>query len=218
MTQEPPSQGRFYELAELLNAYTYTDLSFSDTPETPGPGLASYLRTAARDPARAETAVQQIEDLLSVGLFSDEIADDVDDLPHINPPLGKSVEDCLRVVRDHLYRFLQDPARVPQMNPQTRWEWDERFPELGQLLGGYFHQNFPDFYGSRDEALDEYIAELPREDREKTAQEIKELLDIAQSEQELDTATSALGLGLLPPDGMTLRQWLEFVRQRISPA
>ncbi|MFE7170955.1 contact-dependent growth inhibition system immunity protein [Streptomyces sp. NPDC057616] len=216
MSQALPPEPRFYELSDLLAAYANTGFTFSDTAETPGPGLASYLRIAARDPARAETAVHQIDDLLSVGLFSEEIADDVEDLPHIRPPMGTSVEDCLRIVREHLYRFLQDPSRVPRANPQNRWEWNERFPALSQLLGAYFHQDFEYFYESRDEALDEYVSEALPEDRAQAQQELGELLTMVSSEQELDTAATALGLDLLPPEGMSLRQWLELIRHRIA--
>ncbi len=218
MSQEYPPGQRFYELADLLKAYAYTGFTFSDTAETPGPGLASYLRITARDPARAATALHQIEDLLSVGLFSEEIADDVEDLPQIRPPMGTSVEDCLRIVRDHLYRFLQDPSRVPQVNPQNSWEWNERFPALSQFLGAYFHQNFSEFYESRDEALHEYVSEALPEDRAQAVQELGELLTIVSSDEELHTAATALGLDLLPPEGMSLRQWLELVRHRITAA
>lgn len=218
MSHAPRPEPRFYELADLLKAYAYTGFTFTDTTETPGPGLASYLRIAARDPVRAETAVQQIDELLSVGLFSEEIADDVEDLPHIRPPMGTSVEDCLRIARDHLYRLLQDPSRVPQMNPQNAWEWNERFPELSQLLGAYFHRDFSYIYDSRDEALDEYVSQSRPEDRAQAAQEITEILAIVTSDQELDTATTALGLDLLPPQAMTLRQWLGLIRQRITAA
>ncbi|MER6548351.1 contact-dependent growth inhibition system immunity protein [Streptomyces sp. NPDC001250] len=218
MSQALPPGQRFYELSDLLEAYAHTGFTFSDTTETPGPGLASYLRIAARDPARAATAVHQIEELLSVGLFSDEIADDVENLPHIRPPMGRSVEDCLRIVRDHLYRFLRDPSRVPQENPQNSWEWNERFPALSQLLGAYFHRNFSDFYESPDGALDVYVSEAVLEDRAQAAQELGELLTMVSSDQELQTAATALGLDLLPPQGMTLRQWLELIRQRITTA
>lgn len=218
MSQALPPEQRFHELSDLLAAYANTGFTFSDTAETPGPGLASYLRIAARDPARAVTAVDQIEDLLSVGLFSEEIADNVENLPHIRPPMGTSVEDCLRIVRDHLYRFLQDPSQVPLVNPQNSWEWNERFPELSQLLGAYFHQNFSYFYDSRDEALDEYVGESLPEDRAKAAQELGELLTMVSSDQELHTAANALGLGLIPPQGMSLRQWLELIRHRIAAA
>ncbi|MGI5409375.1 contact-dependent growth inhibition system immunity protein [Streptomyces chartreusis] len=218
MSQALPPGPRFYELSDLLEAYTDTGYTFSDTAETPGPGLASYLRVAARNPARAATAIAQIDDLLSVGLFSEEIADDVEDLPHIRPPMGTSVEDCLRIAREHLRRLLQDPSRVPQTNPQTVWEWNERLPELSQFLGGYLHQNYSDFHASPDDAIDEYVAESAPEHRAQAAQEITELLTMVSSDQELDTATTALGLDLLPPQGTSLREWLELIRRRITVA
>ncbi|MEV6998630.1 contact-dependent growth inhibition system immunity protein [Streptomyces sp. NPDC093982] len=218
MSQAPPLEPRFYELGELLEAYADAGFMFTDTAETPGPGLASYLRIAARDPARAATAVRQIDELLSVGLFSEEIADDVEDLPHIRPPMGTSVEDCLRVARDHLNRFLEDPSRVPQMNPQNHWEWNERFPQLSQFLGAYLHRNYAEFYASPEAAVDEYVVEAVPEDRAQAAQEITELLTMVASDQELHTATTALGLDLLPPDETSLRQWLELIRRRITTA
>ncbi|MFD0249391.1 contact-dependent growth inhibition system immunity protein [Streptomyces sp. NPDC127113] len=216
MSQALPPGQRFYELSDMLAAYAHVDFTFSDTAEAPGPALSAYLRMAARDPGRAATAVQQIDDLLSVGLFSEEIADEVEHLPHIRPPMGTSVEDCLRVVKDHLHRFLRDPSRTPQANPQSSWEWNERFPSLGQLLGAYFHRDFSYIYESREEALDEYVGEADPQDREQAAQEIGELLEMVSSEQELRTATTALGLDLLPPQGMSLRKWLESIRRSIT--
>ncbi|MEF9905831.1 contact-dependent growth inhibition system immunity protein [Streptomyces sp. P9-A2] len=218
MSQALPPGHRFHELGNLLAAYTYTGFTFSDTTEAPGPGLASYLRIAAGDPERAAVAIQQIDDLLSVGLFSEEIADEVECLPHIRPPMGASVEDCLRIARGHLHRFLEDPSRVPPANPQTPWEWNERFPALSQLLGAYFHRDFSYLYDSRDEALDEYASETEPEDRAQAVQEIGELLTTVSSDQELHTAATALGLDLLPPQGMSLRQWLESIRRRIAAA
>ncbi|WP_330354868.1 contact-dependent growth inhibition system immunity protein [Streptomyces chartreusis] len=218
MSQALPPGPRFHELSDLLEAYTDTGYTFSDTAETPGPGLASYLRIAARNPARATTAIAQIDDLLSVGPFSGEIADDVEDLPHIRPPMGTSVEDCLRIAREHLRRLLQDPSQIPQTNPQTVWEWNERLPELSQFLGGYLHQNHSDFHATPDDAIDEYVAESAPEHRAQAAQEITELLTMVSSDQELDTATTALGLDLLPPQGTSLRRWLELIRQRITVA
>ncbi|MCX5060178.1 contact-dependent growth inhibition system immunity protein [Streptomyces sp. NBC_00201] len=218
MSQPPPPGQRFDELGSLLQAYAQTGFTFADTAETPGPGLASYLRIAARDPERAATALRQIDDLLSVGLFSEETADEVENLPHIRPPMGASVEDCLRIVRGHLYQLLQDPSRVPYVNPQNSWEWNERFPALSQLLGAYFHRDFSYIYDSRDEALDEYVSEALPEDRAQAVQEMGELLAMASSDQELDTATEALGLDLLPPQGMSLRQWLEMICRRVASA
>ncbi|GAA5212705.1 contact-dependent growth inhibition system immunity protein [Streptomyces thinghirensis] len=216
MSQSLPPGHRFHELGDLLEAYAYADFTFSDSADVPGPALSAYLRTAARDPARATTAIRQIDDLLSVGLFSEEIADEVELLPHIRPPMGSTVEDCLRVVRDHLHRFLQEPTLVPQANPQSSWEWNQRFPSLSQLLGAYFHRDFSDIYASREEALDEYVSEAEPQDRVQAVQEIGELLGMVSSDQELRAATTALGLDLLPPQGMSLRKWLESIRRKIT--
>lgn len=218
MSQAPPSEWRFDELSYLLNAYTYTGFMFSDTAEIPGPGLASYLRLAAREPQRAARAVQEIDHLLSVGLFSEGIADEVEELPHIRPPAGTSVEDSLRIIRGHLVRFLQDPSRVPQRNPQNSWEWNHRFPELSQFLGAYFHRDFSYVYDSYDEALEEYVSASAPEELTQAVRELGELLTMVSSDEELDTATTALGLDLLPPQGISLRQWLETIRQGITAA
>ncbi len=50
MSQEFPAEPRFYELSDLLEAYACTGFIFTDTAETPGPGLASYLRSPNRRP------------------------------------------------------------------------------------------------------------------------------------------------------------------------
>ncbi|MFF4802759.1 contact-dependent growth inhibition system immunity protein [Streptomyces sp. NPDC001351] len=189
---------------------------FSDTAEAPGPGLASYLRIVARDPARGVVAVQQLDEILTIGLFSEEIADEIAWLPEIRPPMGMSVEDCLRISRSHISRVLQDPSQVSQENPQNSWEWKERFPALGQLLGAYLNQDFPDFYDSWQEAVDDYRNEMDGDDVRNSVNEITELLAIVRSDEELEQATDALGLELLPPKGTNLRQWLESMRHRMT--
>lgn len=77
----PPGR-RFHEPSDLLEAYANADFTFSDTAEATVPALSAYLRIAARDPARAATAIRQIDDLLSAGLYSEGIADEVEHLPH----------------------------------------------------------------------------------------------------------------------------------------
>ncbi|MCT9077220.1 contact-dependent growth inhibition system immunity protein [Streptomyces fulvoviolaceus] len=216
MTESSPPGQRFYEIDHLLTAYARSGSTFSDTAEVPGPGLTSYLRVVARDPARGATAVQQIDDLLAVGLFAEEIADEVDPLPRIQPPAGMSVEDCLRIARDHIYRVLQEPSQVQRVNPQNRWEWKETFPFLSQLLGAYFGQDFPDWYATWEEAIDDYLGDMGGEEARHTAEEVTEFLTIVESDQELKQATHILGLELLPPRGMTLRRWLESMRHRIT--
>ncbi|MET7484815.1 contact-dependent growth inhibition system immunity protein [Streptomyces sp. NPDC005538] len=205
---------RFTELHVLLQAYEWTGgHAFDDTMEAPGAGLTSYLRVIAPTPQRAAAAVREIDDLLTVGLFSDEIADDVDLLPHLEPPTGASVEDCLRVVRHHLCQFLAKPptdGAVPR--PQTRWEWRERFPGLSHLLGSYFHQDFSREYGSHAEAINDYLAQEAPEDHQAAAHDIESFLAMNPTPDELQQAARALDLRILPPAGISLRQWLLDIR------
>ncbi|MFE2733990.1 contact-dependent growth inhibition system immunity protein [Streptomyces sp. NPDC059349] len=205
----PTPTDRFRELRDLLRAYESTGHTFDDTLETPGTALSSYLRTAAFAPERAEAAAREIDDLLAAGLFSDEIADDVDLLPHIEPPKGVGVEECLRVVRHHLSNFLpKRPAPKAGFRPQTSWEWRHRFPALSHLLTSYFHQDFSLEYQSRREAIDDYLSIESREDQEAVDQEVDGFLAVNTSDDDLKDATRVLGLRITPPDDVTLRQWL----------
>ncbi|MFE3864107.1 contact-dependent growth inhibition system immunity protein [Streptomyces goshikiensis] len=207
-----PSNDRFRELRELLDSYTVTGYAFDDTEDRRGVALSAYLRQAARDPARAAEAAAEIDDLLETGLFSDEIADDVDLLPHINPPRGETVESCLAVIGGHLRQFLAEPANPSQSPPHTAWEWRERFPGLQHLLAAYFHQDSSLEYSSYGEALDDYVSGASESDLRQLADEIREFLILNESDQLLKKSAVTLGLAILPPRGVRLRQWLTDVR------
>ncbi|MFR0352830.1 contact-dependent growth inhibition system immunity protein [Streptomyces sediminimaris] len=86
------------------------------------------------------------------------------------------------------------------------------------MLGAYFHRDFSYVYDSYDEALDEYLSAAAPEERAQAIQEIGELLAMVSSDEELHTATTALGLDLLPPDGLSHREWLQQIRRRITAA
>ncbi|SOD85502.1 contact-dependent growth inhibition system immunity protein [Streptomyces sp. Ag109_G2-15] len=209
-----PVDDRFQELRQLLRAYEKPGYAFDDTLEAPGSALSAYLRMAAFAPERAAAALREIQDLLMVGLFSDEIADDVELLPHIHPPRGVGVEDCLRVIQQHLERFLAAPPPPrPSLRPKSRWEWRERLPAMGHFLGAYFYQDSLKLeYCSHAEAVDDYLSGEPTEDIEKAAAEIGECLALNQSEDELREAATTLGLHGPLPTGVSLRQWLTDIR------
>ncbi|GGR88864.1 hypothetical protein Snoj_63930 [Streptomyces nojiriensis] len=207
------SNDRFRELRQLLRSYEVTGYVFDDTDDRSGAALSAYLRQAAIEPARAAEAAAEIDDLLETGLFNEEIADDVDLLPHIHPPHGKTVEGCLAVIGGHLRKFLAEPAAPSQMPPRTAWEWEERFPDLSQLLGSYFHQDFSMEYSSHREALDDYVSDASDSDLRQLAGEIQEFLILNESDKTLKESAMTLGLGILPPKGVRLRQWLADVRE-----
>ncbi|MFH8339298.1 contact-dependent growth inhibition system immunity protein [Streptomyces sp. AM6-12] len=183
----------------------------------PPDGVRLHLRAAAFAPERAAAAVREIQDLLAVGLLSDEIAEDVELLPHIRPPRGVSVEDCLRVIQQHLERFLAAPPPPRStVRPKIAWEWKKRFPALAHFLGAYFYQDsLMVEYSSHAEAVDDYLSGEPQEDVEKTASEIGEFLTLSPSDEELDEAATTLGLYEPPPADVSLRQWLMDIRDII---
>ncbi|MFG2713965.1 contact-dependent growth inhibition system immunity protein [Streptomyces goshikiensis] len=210
-----PSDDRFRELRQLLSSYEETGFVFDDTEKRSGVALSAYLRQAALDPARAAEAAAEIDDLLETGLFNDEIADDVDLLPHIRPPRGGTVEGCLAVIGGHLRQFLAEPVPPSQLPPETAWEWRERFPELSHLMAAYFHQDFSLEYSSHREALDDYVSGAEESDLRQVAGEIEEFLILNESDQLLKKSAATLGLSILPPQGVRLRQWLMDVREII---
>ncbi len=207
---------RFPVLHELLDSYIYTGRSFTDTPEEPGAALQAYVRQAVRVPGTLDTVIAEINDLLRVGLFSDEIADDVDLLPHINPPAGSTVEQCLTTIRSHLERIASGGAYVQSRLPQTDWEWKKQFPEVRMLLGARFNQEFSRFYGSHAEALDDHFSLTDEESLTELVRELEYLLSHVDSDAELDRATQILGLQVYPPEGVSLRQWLADIRDIVA--
>lgn len=207
---------RFPELHDLLNAYAFAGNTFTDTAEEPGPALQAYVRQAVRKPGLLDKVIAEIDDLVQVGLFNDEIADDVDVLPHVDPPEGRTVEQCLALVRDHLDRIRNGGAYRRSALPQTDWEWRKQFPELRHLLAAHFHQDFSRFYASHKEALDDYLGANPAEDIAEAAREIGSLLDLIESDSDFDRATRLLGLWVYPPDGVSLRQWLTDIQNILT--
>ncbi|MCT7353739.1 contact-dependent growth inhibition system immunity protein [Streptomyces sp. 15-116A] len=125
-----------------------------------------------------------------------------------------SIEDCLHIAREHVHRSLLGLSQ--RVKPQNERERQERFPTLGRLLGAYFCQDFPDWYATWEEAIDDYLSAMDEEEAEDTAEEIADLLALVDSNQELAQATDILGLEHRPPRGMTLRRWLESMRHRIT--
>jgi hypothetical protein len=207
---------RFPELHDLLNSYAFAGNTFTDTVEEPGPALQAYVRHAVRTPGLLDAVIGEIDDLLDVGLFSDDIADDVDILPHIDPPPGRTVEQCLATARSHLERIRGGGTYEKPRLPQTDWEWRKQFPEISLLLGARFNQEFPRFYASHRAALDDHFSLTDEESLAELVKELESLLSLAVSDAELDSATRILGLQVYPPAGVSLRQWLTDIQDIVT--
>ncbi|MEV0093729.1 contact-dependent growth inhibition system immunity protein [Streptomyces sp. NPDC050738] len=216
MTRTMALNDRFKELRQLLASYEVTGNTFDDTPDRAGAALRAYQRSAGRDPARVQAVLNEIDDLLAVGLFSDQIADDVELLPHITPTKGLSVEESLRLIRQHLVRFTEAQDSGQSVRPETSWEWRETFPGLRHLFGAYFHQDFNLEYANHSEAIDDWLADSSAAEVQQLCTEIEEFVVVNKSATELKEAARALGLAVLPPDGASLRLWLTNIEDAVT--
>nr|WSW45974.1 contact-dependent growth inhibition system immunity protein [Streptomyces sp. NBC_01001] len=61
--------------------------------------------------------------------------------------------------------------------------------------------------------MDDYASDTSEIDLRQVADEIHEFLTLNESDQLLKKSAATLGLGILPPQGVRLRQWLTDVRQ-----
>lgn len=91
------------------------------------------------------------------------------------------------------------------------------FPLLRQLLGGYFHQDWPLDGGSWEEVTDDFIAESTGPSVAATADELRSLLAGQLSDQQLEDTVDELG-GSVDPSAFDLsaREWLEAVAARLA--
>lgn len=79
-------------------------------------------------------------------------------------------------------------------------------------MAAYFHQDFSLEYSSHREALDDYVSGAAESDLWQVAGEIEDFLVLNESDQLLKKSAATLGLSILPPQGVRLRQWLTDVR------
>ncbi|WP_328621562.1 contact-dependent growth inhibition system immunity protein [Streptomyces sp. NBC_00354] len=61
--------------------------------------------------------------------------------------------------------------------------------------------------------MDDYASDTSEIDLRQVADEIHEFLTLNESDQLLKKSAATLGLSILPPQGVRLRQWLTDVRQ-----
>jgi CdiI immunity protein len=101
--------------------------------------------------------------------------------------------------------MLEDPASA--------------FPQLGQFLGGYFHQDWVIDRHRWEEVVDDFIAESPRSLVLECAAELRDLLAAGFTDTELTGVLERLG-GSVDPSAMQLRadEWLQAMLGRFTTA
>ena len=106
----------------------------------------------------------------------------------------------------------------------------QRWPELDQLIGCYFHEDFIDDYGSPEGAIDAMLHGVPEQNEPPRStkslrqglRELEEFIEFARDylrkhpEEEEDVVLDMFGCRYNTyADGLTPLQWLEHLRKRI---
>jgi catechol 2,3-dioxygenase-like lactoylglutathione lyase family enzyme len=91
-------------------------------------------------------------------------------------------------------------------------------PQLAHLFGAYFHQD-SDLDGAPDEIIGSFIGSEGPATTRQARLELVALLGRPLNDGELESAIMDLGADVDPtPDGVSLREWLEAVRDRLAEA
>ncbi|MET3987635.1 contact-dependent growth inhibition system immunity protein [Streptomyces sp. PvR034] len=127
------------------------------------------------------------------------------------PDLGvpdEELHDWLLWLADRLAESLESGQAPPPAPPATRWEWHARFPELAQLLGGWFSQDMPGEFGDHAGALADYLDTTDPGLAAQLTGELHDLLALSLEEDRLVHALAALGMEVDPPAPYTRGAWL----------
>lgn len=209
---------RYGELDQVLRAYVGQPAD--DTEDAPGPALTAYLRhTWHTRPWALAVAEAQLRDYarnppgrlrVRLGEFYA--------LPDVGLP-DAEVLAWLTVVADHIRRSVEEGLVPPPSAPATHWEWNARFPELGQFLGGWFSQDMPDEFDDHDAAVDDYRATTDPQLVARVVGEVRELLALELGESDYALGLAELGMEVAPPAPYAPSGWLALVAGRLtSPA
>ncbi|MFJ2788496.1 contact-dependent growth inhibition system immunity protein [Streptomyces sp. NPDC093249] len=205
---------RYGEMDQVLRAYA--GQRADDTEEKPSVALTAYLRhTWHSRPWAVGIAESQLREyarnppgplLLRLG--------EVYPLP--DPGLdGAEIQAWLLTVAGHLRRCLAEGDMPPSGAPQTRWEWQARFPELGQLLGGWFSQDHGVEFQDHEEALRDYLEVTDPSLAARLCGEAYELLALRLDESDYAYGLSLLGLEVDPPVPYTHGAWLGIIAEEV---
>lgn len=104
----------------------------------------------------------------------------------------------------------------PPATPQTHWEWHARFPETGQLLGGWFSQDIVDEFPDHEAAVADYAATTDPQLVARLVGELHELLALPLDEGDYAVAAAELGMEVNPPEPFSYGAWFQSVAATLT--
>jgi hypothetical protein len=197
----------------LRIAQAYAGEAADDEPGRPSRALEGYLRCVRRsgDDSLPGIAASQIHDLLDADWNEPDVVDVVGHLFLPTPDDGRSRRDWLGVVAELLEARAEGQPAPPDAPPVTAFEWRTSYPDLAQVIGGSFHNDALAIHGSYDAALAEDLASRTPFQLARAIGQLEEIIAGDLDEATLRRGIHALGAGLLPPGGITHREWLAAV-------
>ncbi|MEU4727120.1 contact-dependent growth inhibition system immunity protein [Streptomyces sp. NPDC023588] len=136
-------------------------------------------------------------------------------VPDVGLPDGE-IQDWLVRLADRLKESVETGSAPAPATPRTHWEWRARFPELGQLLGGWFSQDMPDEFEDHDAALQDYLDGTDSGMIAQLRGELHDLLSLPLDESDYAVAVADLGMEVDPPASYGPGAWLSELAARIS--
>ncbi|MFF3329165.1 contact-dependent growth inhibition system immunity protein [Streptomyces sp. NPDC002888] len=207
---------RYGELDQVMRAYTGQPAD--DTPDQPSNALTAYLRqTWHTRPWALATAERQLRDYAEhpPGRLRQRLGEFYA-IPDTGLP-DDEIQPWLRCLADHIRHSIEQGEVPPPATPATHWEWHARFPELGQLLGGWFSQDMPDEYDDHDTALADYRTSTHPHLVARVIGELHELLALHLDESDYALALSELGMEIDPPTPYSPSSWLALTADHLTP-
>ncbi|WP_426367124.1 contact-dependent growth inhibition system immunity protein [Streptomyces sp. E-08] len=210
MSLKPAEHDRKYgELDQVLRAH------LGCGPRAPH-ALTGYLRHTWRTrPWAIAVAEQQLRDYAAnpPGRLRVRLGEF-----YAPPDLGlpdEELHDWLVQLADRLAENLESGQAPPPSPPVTRWEWHARFPELAQLLGGWFSQDMPDEFADHASALADYLDGTDPGLVARLTGELHDLLALPLEEGGLVLGLAELGMEVDPPAPYTPGAWISALAARM---
>lgn len=135
-------------------------------------------------------------------------------VPDVGLP-DAEVQSWLVSLADRLKESVETGQAPPPATPQTRWEWHARFPELAQLLGGWFSQDMPDEFEDHDAALRDYLSTTDSGLVAQLTGELHDLLTLPLDESDYALALEELGMEVDPPAPYAPGAWLVSLAEQL---